>query len=100
MVDPVWAGAGARGWPYARAALYMQADSVVQTPQGQVHTLTGKIDDPAETARGLTQGSCGSGIWVSGAATELLPARARLIDPRGEEGMANRRRRRESPGTV
>ena len=28
--------------------LYMQADSVVQTPQGQVHTLTGKIDDPAK----------------------------------------------------
>ena len=32
----------------AQAQLYMQADSVVQTPQGQVHTLTGKIDDPAK----------------------------------------------------
>ena len=31
-----------------QAQAYMQADSVVQTPDGQVHTLTGKIDDPAK----------------------------------------------------
>lgn len=32
----------------AQAALAMQADSVVQTQEGQVHTLTGKQDDPAK----------------------------------------------------
>ena len=70
----------------APSALYMQADSVVQTPQGQVHTLTGKIDDPAKPLADYHETSPGSGIWVGGPGTEprFQPPGRLIVTPDGK----------------
>ena len=86
VVDPTGRAKALAASLRAQAALYMQADSVVQTPQGQVHTLTGKIDDPAKPLANYQETSPGSGIWVGGPGTEpkFQPPGRLIVAPDGK----------------
>ena len=86
VVDPTGRTKALAASLRAQAALYMQADSVVQTPQGQVHTLTGKIDDPAKPLANYQETSPGSGIWVGGPGTDpkFQPPGRLIVAPDGK----------------
>jgi hypothetical protein len=68
-----------------RAQLLLQADSVVQTQEGQFHPMTGKIDDPVKPLANYHETSPGSGIWVGGPGTEprFQPPGRLVVGPDG-----------------
>ena len=71
----------------AKAALLMQADSVVKGPGGiQIHTLTGKEDSAAVPLADYKETSPGSGIWTGGPGTkpEFQPPGRLVIDKAGD----------------
>ena len=70
----------------SQAALALQNDSVVNTQEGQLHTLTGKLDDPAKPLADYHETTPGSGIWVGGPGTEpkFQPPGRLIIDKAGD----------------
>jgi hypothetical protein len=70
----------------SQAALALQNDSVVNTQEGQLHTLTGKLDDPAKPLADYRETTPGSGIWVGGPGTEpkFQPPGRLIIDKAGD----------------
>ena len=69
-----------------RAQILMQTDSVVQTQEGQLHTLTGKLDESAKPLADYHETSPGSGIWVGGSGTEprFQPPGRLVVTPGGD----------------
>jgi hypothetical protein len=69
----------------SQAALILQTDSVVNTQEGQLHTMTGKLDDPAKPLADYRETSPGSGIWVGGPGTEprFQPPGRLVVGPDG-----------------
>lgn len=69
----------------SQAALALQNDSVVNTQEGQLHTLTGKLDDPAKPLADYHETTPGSGIWVGGPGTEprFQPPGRLVVGPDG-----------------
>ena len=65
--------------------LLMQTDNVVQTQEGQLHTLTGAIDKTAAPLADYHETTPGSGIWVGGPGTEpkFQPPGRLVIDKAG-----------------
>ena len=69
-----------------QAQLLLQTDSVVQTQEGQLHPLTGKVDETAKPLADYHETSPGSGIWVGGPGTEpkFQPPGRLIIDKAGD----------------
>jgi len=70
----------------AQAQVLMQTDSVVQTQEGQLHTLTGQISDPSKPLPIWQQRPDGTWMDVSGGgATPVTPPSPRLmVAPSGD----------------
>jgi hypothetical protein len=69
-----------------QAQLLLQTDSVVQTQEGQLHPLTGKIDETAKPLADYHETSPGSGIWVGGSGTDpkFQPPGRLVVTPGGD----------------
>jgi hypothetical protein len=69
-----------------KATMLLQAENVVQTQEGQLNTLTGKIDETAKPLANYRETSPGSGIWVGGPGTEpkFQPPGRLVVDKAGD----------------
>jgi hypothetical protein len=68
-----------------KAQMLLQAENVVQTQEGQLDTLTGKITETAKPLANYRETSPGSGIWIGGPGTEpkFQPPGRLVVSPDG-----------------